>query len=486
MVTAVEADAFVKQYYCLPRDNQSLIDRYYNDSSSVKWSGEDGVMRDVTTMEGIYDHFLSSLDAQEYLIQSCDVQDSLAGGLLVVVTGCVTLKNDETKMFTQSFFLAPQEESFFVLNDVFRFFSDEEAVKDHADETSEPEAVKDHADETSEPEAVKDHADETSDPEAVKDHADETSDPLPTNLEPVPVQEIPSVPSEESKQKANSEKFSPQDLAEGFLDKYYDILLISPNLVHRFYKDSSKVSWESRDGVMSDVTVMESMYEHFSPRLDAKECDLLSSNVQGSCDTGISIQVVGRMTMNDDEIRHFSQSFFLAPQEKGYFVSNDVFRFLKDEEITKIDADETSDPLRTNFEPSPDQEMTMVSSLDPKQEPNTNNPAIPVTETSSSAVQNNALEETSIYVGNLRMRAKVEELEEAFKRFGIIKPDGVRIVNNDRIKKCYGFIEFESPISAQNAIQASSIKIGKKRVTIETINKTSDDEFHQGRMDSCQ
>ena len=93
------------------------------------------------------------------------------------------------------------------------------------------------------------------------------------------------------------------------------------------------------------------------------------------------------MTLKNDNTRNLYQPS-LAPQEDGYFVLTDIFWFLDDEAL-KIHAGEISDPLpSTNHQPAPDQEITTVCSLDSKKDANSNNPTIPVTETSCSAIQN--------------------------------------------------------------------------------------------------
>ena len=54
-------------------------------------------------------------------IRSVDAQESLNGGVDVLVTGYLTGKDNVLRNFTQSFFLAPQDKGFFVLNDMFRY-----------------------------------------------------------------------------------------------------------------------------------------------------------------------------------------------------------------------------------------------------------------------------------------------------------------------------------------------------------------------------
>ena len=36
--------------------------------------------------------------------------------------------------------------------------------------------------------------------------------------------------------------------------------------------------------------------------------------------------------------RKFTQTFFLAPQEKGYFVLNDVFRYIEEFEASEVNS----------------------------------------------------------------------------------------------------------------------------------------------------
>lgn len=67
-----------------------------------------------------------SVDYQNSKIQilTADSQASLKSAVVTLVAGLVIGKDGERKSFTQSFFLVPQNGSYFVLNDVFRYVSD--------------------------------------------------------------------------------------------------------------------------------------------------------------------------------------------------------------------------------------------------------------------------------------------------------------------------------------------------------------------------
>ncbi|XWS76192.1 hypothetical protein CRYUN_Cryun01aG0154700 [Craigia yunnanensis] len=74
----------------------------------------------------------------------------------------------------------------------------------------------------------------------------------------------------------------------------------------------------------------------------------------------------------------------------------------------------------------------------------------------------------SVYVRNLPSTISATEIEQEFKNFGRIKPDGVFIRNRkDVVGVCYAFVEFEDIFSVQNAIKASPIQLGGRQVYIE-------------------
>lgn len=62
-------------------------------------------------------------------IKTADSQRSLGDGVIVVVTGCLTGKDNLRRNFTQTFFLAPQDSGYFVLNDVCRYIENVEPLE---------------------------------------------------------------------------------------------------------------------------------------------------------------------------------------------------------------------------------------------------------------------------------------------------------------------------------------------------------------------
>jgi hypothetical protein len=91
--------------------------------------------------------------------------------------------------------------------------------------------------------------------------------------------------------------------------------------------------------------------------LEFKDTKVRVTNVdsQGS-DSNIVIQVIGEISNNNNAHRRFVQTFVLAAQTNGYFVLNDIFRYLADDSVEDEEAAaiETSAGIQ---EPAPTAEV---------------------------------------------------------------------------------------------------------------------------------
>nr|XP_043608117.1 nuclear transport factor 2-like isoform X2 [Erigeron canadensis] len=125
---------------------------------------------------------------------------------------------------------------------------------------------------------------------------------------------------------------SSQVVGNAFVDQYYHILHHSPDMVHKFYQDSSFISRPDEDGAMITVTTMKGINDKIcSMDYTAYKAEIKTADAQESYKDGVIVLVTGYLTRKEDNLRRkFIQSFFLAPQDKGYFVLNDVFRYVED------------------------------------------------------------------------------------------------------------------------------------------------------------
>jgi len=71
---------------------------------------------------------------------------------------------------------------------------------------------------------------------------------------------------------------------------------------------------------------------------------LSSVDSLGSAGGGIVIQVLGELSNRDEPSQKFAETFFLAEQPNGYFVLNDIFRYLKEDAESDYDDTEPDPP----------------------------------------------------------------------------------------------------------------------------------------------
>ncbi|KVI03796.1 hypothetical protein Ccrd_017902, partial [Cynara cardunculus var. scolymus] len=359
-----------------------------------------------------------------------------------------------------------------------------------------------------------------------------------------------------------------QVVGNAFVKQYYHILHQSPGLVHRFYQDISKLGRPEEDGSMSITTTMDVWpainSKILSLNYDELRAEIKSVDAQESLNGGVNVLVTGYLTGKDNVLRNFTQSFFLAPQDKGFYVLNDMFRYMENanhneansapaedveapiipEQVPKsasvqenhipdqapVPADE---PQEEVFNPPEDVEVAVVEEEEPvpevvdevqeasqlvvesntkieevpkksyasivmdlkqndvpfsspapgprkpqprNQEQQVNNaqPIASATEVVASnvdAVENGINEEEadgySIYIKGLPMTATPALLEDEFKKFGPIKPNGIQVRSNRQQGFCFGFVEFEVPDAVQKAIEASPVLVGGRSAVVE-------------------
>ncbi|EOA13684.1 hypothetical protein CARUB_v10026755mg [Capsella rubella] len=124
-------------------------------------------------------------------------------------------------------------------------------------------------------------------------------------------------------------------VGRAFVEQYYHILHQSPGLVYRFYQDSSLLTRPDVTGAVTTVTTMQAINDKIlSLKYEDYTAEIETADAQESHEKGVIVLVTGHLTGNDNVRKKFSQTFFLAPQDKGYFVLNDVFRFLEEKEVT--------------------------------------------------------------------------------------------------------------------------------------------------------
>ncbi|KAL1365840.1 hypothetical protein HN51_013802 [Arachis hypogaea] len=164
---------------------------------------------------------------------------------------------------------------------------------------------------------------------------------------------------------------TPQMVGNAFVEQYYSILHQDPGQVHRFYHDTSVLSRPEDDGTMTTVTTIEDINKKIlSLDYTSFRVEILSADAQPSYKEGVMVVVTGCLTGSDNLKRKFTQSFFLAPQDKGYYVLNDVFRYVDEYNSIEIESVPVNDVAESaqadTFTPEPEP-IPVPESIPPSQ-----------------------------------------------------------------------------------------------------------------------
>ncbi|XP_011627063.1 putative G3BP-like protein isoform X1 [Amborella trichopoda] len=122
-----------------------------------------------------------------------------------------------------------------------------------------------------------------------------------------------------------------------FVGQYYHVLQQQPDFVHQFYTDASTMLRIDGDKIDSAAAMMQ--IHRLIMSLNFTGIEIKTAHSLDSWNGGVLVMVSGSVHLKDSNSRRkFVQTFFLAPQEKGYFVLNDIFHFLEDDQILQSPA----------------------------------------------------------------------------------------------------------------------------------------------------
>ncbi|KAL5480733.1 hypothetical protein ACEPAI_9673 [Sanghuangporus weigelae] len=165
----------------------------------------------------------------------------------------------------------------------------------------------------------------------------------------------------------------PSEVGWQFVPQYYTFVNKQPNRLHCFYTKNSTFihGTEGEDGrpCYGQLEIHQKILS-----IGFHDCKVFihSVDAQASANNGIIVQVIGEMSNRDEPWRKFVQTFFLAEQPNGYYVLNDIFRFLKEETVE-------DDEIGTAGEPQP--EPTPAAPIHVEPEPLVTNISVPTVPT---------------------------------------------------------------------------------------------------------
>lgn len=122
-----------------------------------------------------------------------------------------------------------------------------------------------------------------------------------------------------------------------FVGQYYQVLQSQPEFVHQFYSDAStmlRIDGNARETAAAMLQIHALIMSLSYARIEIKTAQSLES-----WSGGVLVMVSGSVQVKDySRRRKFMQTFFLAPQEKGFFVLNDIFHFVEEDPVHQQQA----------------------------------------------------------------------------------------------------------------------------------------------------
>ncbi|KAG7536539.1 Nuclear transport factor 2 eukaryote [Arabidopsis suecica] len=377
---------FVGQYYQVLQQQPDLIHQFYSEPSrAIRIDGDS--TETANTLLHIH-NMVMSLNFTAIEVKTINSVESWEGGVLVVVSGSVKTKEfTNRRSFVQTFFLAPQEKGYFVLNDIFQFV-DEGTVYYHQ-------------------------------PSYLSETKHEAQ------LNPPSHHPEPQVPDYVLEEEARDYVNAVQ-IKDDLVDKY-SLQEDQHQPQHEVYEDEVAIEETPREEVAVDV-----VHEHRAAPAEEP--------------------VVEKSKMSYASILKVAKEAATVP----------VVATQPSYNKNSQDINEWDQPMRT---PSPQ----LAAPLAPVQQSNASSTY--VSDYGAEAEDGSGFEDfefKSVYVRNLPSDISASEIEEEFKNFGTIKPDGVFLrTRKDVMGVCYAFVEFEDMTSVENAIKASPIYLGGRQVYIE-------------------
>ncbi|PPR00763.1 hypothetical protein CVT24_000788 [Panaeolus cyanescens] len=164
---------------------------------------------------------------------------------------------------------------------------------------------------------------------------------------------------------------NPSEVGWQFVPQYYNFVNKEPHRLHCFYTKESTLI-HGTEGEQDKACFGQQEIHNKITAIGFQDCKVFihSVDAQSSANGGIIIQVIGEMSNHNEQWRKFVQTFFLAEQPNGYFVLNDIFRYLKEESFESDDASESAGADTASTEWSQQQQQQpAVQTAQPAPEP---------------------------------------------------------------------------------------------------------------------
>ncbi|KAK2400214.1 nuclear transport factor [Trifolium repens] len=385
---------FVGQYYHVLQNQPEFVYQFYSDASTMLRI--DSNSRETATAMLQIHALVMSLNYTGIEIKTAHSLESWSGGVIVMVSGSVQSKDNHRRKFMQTFFLAPQEKGYFVLNDIFHFVEDD----------------------------------------LIHHHHHQAVLLAQSNLDP---------------------KLNVPSTINNTVSNY----MLGGDIQSREYAATNEVK---ENGVADNYGFSEQRMQRGPDSEHIREDNAAEESNGSLHSSGNAVQDL--LPASPDEPAG-------EPQKHTYA---SILRVAKGQSTPSA----ASQPSHKNVSqsewditpPSSNQQTTVSANTFERSETDAAE-ELPTAEYED--------EIKSVYVRNLSPTVSPSEVEEEFKSFGRIRPDGVVIRSRKDVGVCYAFVEFEDMSGVHNAVKAGSVEIAGRQVYIEERRPNSNIPSRGGR-----
>ncbi|SAM78740.1 related to Ras-GTPase-activating protein binding protein 2 [Ustilago bromivora] len=143
----------------------------------------------------------------------------------------------------------------------------------------------------------------------------------------------------------------PSEVGWLFVTQYYTFLNQNPGRLHCFFTKKSTMVHGTEQEESSPCFGQQQIHDKITS-LNFQDAKVFVSNVdsQSSASGGILVQVLGELSNNGGAWCKFAQTFFLAEQPNGYFVLNDIFRYLKNDDEIEAEAEAVDEAIQDEID----------------------------------------------------------------------------------------------------------------------------------------
>ncbi|KAJ1039514.1 hypothetical protein NDA10_007689 [Ustilago hordei] len=143
----------------------------------------------------------------------------------------------------------------------------------------------------------------------------------------------------------------PSEVGWLFVTQYYTFLNQNPGRLHCFFTKKSTMVHGTEQDESSPCFGQQQIHDKITS-LNFQDAKVFVSNVdsQSSASGGILVQVLGELSNNGGAWCKFAQTFFLAEQPNGYFVLNDIFRYLKNDDEIEAEAEAVDEAIQDEID----------------------------------------------------------------------------------------------------------------------------------------